>query len=341
MEEMIKIEGTFSVVIFRNDITGYTVTKFKLSDLSEKNITVTGYFKEILEDFPYVLQGKYVEHVRYGMQFQVESYKRILPEDQESLIRYFSSSLFAGIGKKSATCIVETLGNHAISMIKENPDVLMQVKELNEKKRESIIKGINENDDLDDSIMFFTQHGLTTRNIMKLEAAYGDKAVEVVKNNPYQLIEDIDGIGFVTADKLAKALQFEEDHPYRKKAVVFSSILKLCMRSGNSFTTVEEISRFCHRNFNISKEDTLDYLNVCIQERLIIVEEERIYHSTQFDAENGIAKLLFQFMSNDINNECFENLDNEINEIENKFNIIYEEKQKEALLHFLIILLLF
>ena len=234
MEESSQIQAKFLLTIFRNEQSGYSVARFVSYDTNEDDFVATGYFRELHEDVVYELQGSYVEHPRYGMQFQVEAYKKMQPNDEQSLIRYFSSSLFPGIGKQTAMSIVEVLGNDAVLCIKENPDVLYRVPTLNDKKRESILHGIQEHDDQNDSIMFFTQYGMSVKNIMKVEAAYGEGAVALVKENPYRLIEDIDGIGFKTADKLAKGLQFEDDHPYRIKAAILACVLDICMTNGDT-----------------------------------------------------------------------------------------------------------
>lgn len=134
----------------------------------------------------------------------------MMPNDESTLIRYFSSSLFPGIGAQTAKSIVEVLGEDAIEIIKENPG-FETITTLNARKRASIIQGIMEHEEQMTLLFFFTRMGISVKTIMKMEAAYGDAMISMVKN-PYRLIE-IDGIGFKTADKLAKELAFAEDHP--------------------------------------------------------------------------------------------------------------------------------
>lgn len=333
-EEVSKIEGIFKVIIFQGD-NNYTVAKFIINDKEEKTMTVTGYLKEILEDTPYRLYGEYKEHPRYGMQFNISSYERILPNDDDSLIRYFSSSIFPGIGKKAATILVSALGNEAISIIKEDADVLRQIPALKEKQIKSILEGIESNISMDDSIVFLSQHGMTLRNIMKVEAVYEDKVIEVIKENPYRMVFDIDGIGFKTADKLAKNLGFLEDHPYRLKAAIISVMNDITMSSGNSFTTRQEILKFMYRNFEGFSEDTLDDLLIELrQERLIYVDEDNYYPIEQYDAEVGIAKFLQHFPYVEEEKVNLSIIGKELTLLEEKFAISYEEKQKEAIEHF-------
>ena len=136
--------------------------------------------------------------------------------------------------------------------------------------------------------------GISVKTIMKMEAAYGDAMISMVKENPYRLIEEIDGIGFKTADELAKELAFAEDHPYRIKAVILSCVLDLCMASGDTYTTLEQIQkRFC-KEFDAAVE-IAPYLEELELDRLIMIEDGRIYHHTQYDAQNGIASFLAEF----------------------------------------------
>lgn len=333
-EEISKIEGIFKVIIFQGD-NNYTVAKFVINDKEEKTMTVTGYLGEILEDTPYRLFGEYKEHPRYGMQFDITSYERILPSDDESLVRFFSSSIFPGVGKKAATILVSSLGNDAIQIIKDDADVLRQIPSLKEKQIKSILEGIKSNISMDDSIVFLSQHGMTLRNIMKVEAVYEDKVIEIIKENPYRMVFDIDGIGFKTADKIAKGLGFLEDHPYRLKAAIISVMNDITMSSGNSFTNRQEISKFMYRNFECFSEEALDDLLMELrQERMIYVDEDDYYPIEQYDAEVGIAKFLSHFPFVEEEKMDFSIIGKELALLEEKFAIKYETKQKQAIEHF-------
>lgn len=332
MEELI-LQAKHLHTIFRNDSNGYTVAKFVTYDANEEDFTATGYFSELNEDVIYKLHGDYVDHPRYGMQFQVSAYQKMMPNDESSLIRYFSSSLFPGIGKQSAKNIVNALGEDAIERIKEDPEILKQIEGLNDRKRASILQGIKEHEELDDSIVFFTQFGISVKNIMKIEAAYGDEAVALIKENPYRLVEDIDGIGFKSADKLAMELQFELDHPYRIQAAIVACVLDLCMASGDTYTSLTALQKKIQKDFDLSVQ-VEDYLDDLQHERILMIEEDRIYHHTQYDAEKGIATFLSGFPY--VEGELYEHdhLLNDMKKLEQQYHITYEEKQVEAIQSF-------
>lgn len=329
MSEPIQLKAKHLLTIFRNDQSGYSVARFVTYDANEEDFVATGYFRELNEDIIYELHGDYVDHPRYGMQFQVSAYEKMKPNDESSLIRYFSSSLFHGIGRQSAASIVEVLGNDAVEKIKENPDVLRQVPLLNDRKIESILHGIEDHEELDDSIIFFTQHGISVKNIMKMEAVYGENAASIVKENPYRMIEDIDGIGFKTADKLARELSFEEDHPYRIKAAVLACVMDICMSSGDTYTDMGALQRRMRKEFGMDVQ-LEEHVRELQSERLLICEEDRIYHHTQFDAEKGIANFLNHFpYEEDISIQS--DLGEDIAALEERYHIMYEERQKQAI----------
>lgn len=340
MEELIEIVGKFVSIRYRNDYNGFTVARFRLHELNEKDCIVTGCFAALQMDVLVSLKGSYIEHEKYGVQFAAQSMEKVMPKDEDSLVRYFSSALFPGIGRKTAEMIVAELGNDAIQRIKADPDVLIPLfKKKNDKRIQSIINGIDENDEVDDSIVFFNKLGLGVRNIMKLEVVYGADAAAIIKNNPYQMIEDIDGIGFKTADKIAYSLGFEQHHPYRLKALLLSVLLDACMSSGNSFLNYDEfMSAFSKRlrkeGLMLTAEEIDEYVEQLKMDRMIIIEENRIYHSTQYDAEKGIASFLSGFPYVNEIEAITDDLEERLKEVEADFAITYEEKQKAAIRDF-------
>lgn len=334
MEGLTTLEARHLYTIFRNDENGYTVAKFVTYDSKEEEFTATGIFRELIEEECYRMQGEYKDHTRYGMQFQMVKYEKMMPNDESSLIRYFSSSLFAGIGKKTAKQIVDELGENAIELIKEDSTILDRVVGLNERKKASIVQGIREHGDLDDSVVFFNQFGIGVKNIMKIEAAYGEKAVETVKQNPYQVIEDIDGIGFQTADKIAMELSFDERHPYRMKAAVLSCVLDQCMASGDTYTNEQAIQKEMKKSFGLELDSIASYLQELQGDGFVMIEEERIYHHTQYEAERGIAKFLAHFPYEEEEPHDFSTIHEKLNTLEDKLHIHYEEKQRDAIQRF-------
>lgn len=334
MEEWIELEAMHLFTIFRNEENGYTVAKFVTYDSKEDEFTATGIFKELIEEERYRLKGTYQEHARYGMQFQVISYEKMIPNDENSLIRYFSSSLFPGIGKKTAKQIIDVLGEDALEKIKKDIHVLDSLPGMNEKRRNIIYQGIRDHGDLNDSIAFFSQYGINVKTMMKIEAVYGEDAVPIVKENPYQMIEDIDGIGFQTADKLAMELSFTSDHPYRIKAAVLSSIMDLCMASGDTYTNEKSVRRELKKRYGVEAGEIQQYLDELSSEHLVVIEDDRIYHATQFDAEKETARFLSGFPYETAEEIDYSSLNDDIEKLEERLHIQYEDRQKVAIERF-------
>lgn len=332
MEDELIIKAKPLHEIFYNKSNGYGVFKFKSYDAEEKKFIATGSFNELDFDYVYCLYGKYVDHPKFGIQFQVSSCQKAIPSDDESLIRFFSSDLFPGIGKQTAIAIVNTLGNKAVELIRNDSNVLFEIPLLTEKRREVILKGIKEYVEEDETTFFFTKYGISTKNIKKIEYKYGSEAIDLIKENPYRIIEDIDGIGFKTADKLAKSLNFDLNHPYRIKAAVLSAVSELNMKTGDTYVTYEDLELFLGKQFSSVNLD--EYLNELEDEYLVVREENRIYHYTQYDSEIGIASFLKRFPYENQDDIEKNELIQEIDKLQKELHIQYEKKQIEAILNF-------
>lgn len=325
---MKEITGKLAHMIYSNESNGYAVISFKLDTLNEKHIIATGILAKLSKDYKYTLQGEYVEHPKYGMQFKVEAYSRCMPDDNDGIIKYLSGPQFQGIGKKLAKDIVDTLGIDCIDKIKEDYDVLDMVASINSKKKQAIINGFENMDDtMEKTIQFFSIHGLSQRNIMRLNMTYGKDAIAKVSENPYRLVYECDGIGFKTCDKLASYLGLDMMDERRLEALLVSLCMQMCMNTKDTYVEIEELkTRFIKETNSddfdkILKQSLLDYH--------LVQEDTRIYHVSQYKAETKIAAFLqgFPYYSLDpydktIYNVTLDNLQKEIT---------YNDKQLEAI----------
>ncbi|MEE0831209.1 MAG: ATP-dependent RecD-like DNA helicase, partial [Longicatena sp.] len=330
MNENNSIEAKLLHIIFHNESNGYSVLKF-LSDEYDDFIAV-GYCNQMQVNEYYCLYGNFIEHSRYGMQFQFTGYELSLRKDYDSLVRFFSSSLFKGIGKATAKLIVDTLGLDAMRIILDDKQVLATVPGLALKKQEIIYDGVKTYfADEDPLSSFFARYGINGKMAIKIEQEYGDDAPEMIKENPYRLIYDIEGVGFQSADKIAMEIGFDLQHPYRIKARIVALVLDLCMKNGDTYTDYASLETTILKEF--PSLELADYLTTLCDEHLLYVEDYRIYHHTQYLAEQGIAKFLFHFVNfNDVNEfqipqDCIEE---NFLEIEQSLQIQYDDMQKEA-----------
>lgn len=332
---MQEIKGKFRVVIFHSESNLFTVAKFKLYDVDEKEITVTGNIAEINKDLLYRLYGEYKEHPRYGYQFQIEKMEKVLPTDRDSQVTFLSSPLFPGIGAKMAQRIVENLGEDALNKISENPNLLDSIKGMTEKKKNVIVTGIRDNNNLEASIRFFTTHGLGIRNIMKLDRIYGSKVLEIVQHNPYTLSEEVDGFGFAMSDKLAASMDFDMKSEFRSKAALYSLIMEECMNRGDTYILLEEIMPLLIKKLGHNEFDLMNLLTILCDEHKLYIEQNRVYHASQYEAEIDIANFMVDFVHRAELDLPSEDIERFIDDIESREFISYETLQREAIAKFI------
>ena len=261
---MLTYTGMITRIRYYNEDSKFIVATFEANE-EVTPFTITGNMSYVESDERYRIEGEFIQHPRYGKQFQLRGYEVLLADDRERIIRYLSSSLFKGIGEKQATAIVDALGENALKMIKEDASCLRGIKGMNENKM-NVIKQVIDNQSYDQQVLsFFMGHGISTRNLGLIQGFYKERTLDVLQNNPYQLIDDIDGVGFKSADTLAKKLNFAADHPYRLKAAVAYALLERCFQTGSTYAYLDEIKKAA---FRFVPQLTLELFDEYLQELL-------------------------------------------------------------------------
>ncbi len=333
-DELIKINAKVIHVVYHNDENLYTVVRLKLNDEKEKQLTATGFFQSIEKDILYNFYGKYIEHAKYGMQFEIQSYERPLPNEKEGIIRYLSGAQFKGVGQKTAKKIVEQLGEDCLNIIR-NDETVLNTLGLSASIINSIKEGLNEEDSgLEELIQFLNVHGIGMRNVIRLNKAYGKQALEKLKENPYRVIEECDGFGFLTADKIAKNLGIEDDDPRRLYAYLISLCMDLCMRTGDSYTLYDDLKEAYEKKCSFSSMPFDELLQKTLFSRQLVQEKDRIYPYTQYDSEEGISNFLAKFPY-DVLDPIDENLLYlYLDQMQSNLSIQYDQKQIDAIEQF-------
>ncbi len=333
-DELIKINAKVIHVVYHNDENLYTVVRLKLNDEKEKQLTATGFFQSIEKDILYNFYGKYIEHAKYGMQFEIQSYERPLPNEKEGIIRYLSGAQFKGVGQKTAKKIVEQLGEDCLNIIR-NDETVLNTLGLSDSIINSIKEGLNEEDSgLEELIQFLNVHGIGMRNVIRLNKAYGKQALEKLKENPYRVIEECDGFGFLTADKIAKNLGIEDDDPRRLYAYLISLCMDLCMRTGDSYTLYDDLKEAYEKKCSFSSMPFDELLQKTLFSRQLVQEKDRIYPYTQYDSEEGISNFLAKFPY-DVLDPIDENLLYlYLDQMQSNLSIQYDQKQIDAIEQF-------
>lgn len=294
-KELTSFIGKIIYTIYHNEQTLYSVFRIQIQEGKEDIITATGILPSYEEDRLYRFHGEYVEHVKYGMQFQIHSIETLLPNEKEGMIRFLSGVQFPGIGKKTAEKIVSLLGEDCLTLIREDSSVLYTIPGLSPEKIKVIEEGIQQEEDgLTELVRFLNIHGIGMRNLIRLNRAYGKEALAKIQENPYRVIEECDGFGFKTADAIAKSLHVSDDDPRRLYALLISLCMDLCLSKGDSWVSNEELKERYEKETDFDSNYD-EILLETISRRQLVQEENRIYPVSQFDSEQFIAHFLSEF----------------------------------------------
>lgn len=342
MEEKIYVVGKVVAIFFQNPSNFFKVLLIALeetnADYHEKEIVVTGSFGEIQEEESYRFSGEMIEHPRYGEQLKVESYQQAQPTSEHGLILYLSSDKFPGIGKKTAEAIVNELGEQAIDRIIEDPSVLERVRQLNEKKRKQLVETLRINYGMDQIVVGLAKYGFGSQLSFAIYQCYKNEALEIIEENPYQLVEDIEGIGFKKADAIAEQLGIEATSKQRIRAAVIHQIFEECTQSGNTYTEAQRLLEVVlellenSRQVEISPQLVADVMIELVEEGKIKQEETRLYENSLYFSEWGIANSFEKFLNGETKDSYSdEKLDKTLRIIEKRSKIIYGSSQEQAI----------
>lgn len=333
------LKGTFKREIFRSD-TGYVIGLFKIKEIEKdqelpdnitNTITFTGYFHELTIDDNYSLTGKFVEHDKYGIQFQVESYERILPEEKEGIIEFLSGGLFKGIGEKTAKKIVDKLGKDTLNIILENPSNLYLIPSITKKQVDTLHNTLLEYQESYETIVYLNDLGFSTRDSLIIYNNYKANTKRVLEDNIYLIYEDNLDIGFKKVDDIALKNNYSLDDIRRIEATILYVINEVCYTYGHSYLFNNEIYNYTIRclKIDIGLELFEKAMNNLMLDVRIIRRNEKFYLRNMYEAEENITKRCGYLMRT--NDNINKKLDNIINEVEKVHNCFYNDKQKEAI----------
>lgn len=332
---MLKYTGYIRKIRYYSESSHYIVALLEVEE-DQELLTMNGYMSNFNDYDKYAFYGDFEIHPKYGQQFKLDHYEIVLSTDEEEIIKYLSSPLFKGIGPTQAKYIVDALGENALSLIKEDKHHLDLVKGMTVAKRELIYEVLTSNDYDQEVTQFFMGHGISLRHIGIIQETYKEKTLEILQNHPYQLVEDIDGIGFKTADELALKTGGTLNNPDRLKAGVIYSIKQSCFSSGSTYVLYDEIKKAFHKIiYHIDDEVFDEYLNTLVEEGRVIKEGEYYYDEELYESEEIIANFLHKI--NDYPEEFYDEneLERLLDNYQDKFGIVYSTKQKEAIEYFL------
>ncbi len=296
MEHLI---GAVEEIRFRNDENGWTVLVIE-TDESEF-VTVAGSLPPVTPGDTLELDGEFVLHPRFGSQFKATRASVAQPKTIYGIMKFLSSGLIEGCGEKTAARIVDMFGLQTIEVLEKSPERLAKIKGISAAKAKKIGEAFRAASTEREAVMFLAGYGVTVNLAMKLFAIYGAATVETVKTNPYILVEDVDGIGFVTADKIACAMGIESSSDFRMRAGIYYTLKTACDKEGNTYLPREKLIEESKKLLSLDDEAGLDRaLDSLILERKIIVPFDGAVMSRAFyQAENGAAARLVRRVDGD------------------------------------------
>ncbi|MDR3560111.1 MAG: ATP-dependent RecD-like DNA helicase [Negativicutes bacterium] len=219
------LTGTVENVIYQNQDGSFVV--FKLHPVNENGLmTVVGNMPAPLVGEELALSGEWVEHSRFGRQFKALSSKRAAPSTAKGIERFLASGAIKGIGPAMATRLVARFGARALEVIEYYPHRLIEVEGIGTKRADTIRQSFAEQSELREVMLFLETHGVTGAYARKIFARFGSASLTVLKESPYLLAEEVDGIGFRTADQIATALVFQRNDPARLAAGIGFALLQ-------------------------------------------------------------------------------------------------------------------
>ncbi|MBR1439963.1 MAG: ATP-dependent RecD-like DNA helicase [Lachnospiraceae bacterium] len=291
------IKGYVEKVIFEKEENGYAVLSFVVD---EEEITCTGTFGHVDRGEMLELEGEYGEHPVYGMQFQVKHFRSADFDDETSIEMYLASGVIKGIGKAMAARIVKKFGDDTLRIMEEEPERLTEIKGISERIAQSIAEQMEGKKQIRDALMFLQNYGISNKMAIKVYQAYEDRLYDVIRTNPYKLVEDVEGIGFKKADEIARKAGFEEDSQYRIRSGILYA-LQLAEMEGSLYLPMEEMLGKASELLGVEEEKIRDEIGTLTVERKILVktleEEVRVYSARAFYAELGVARMLLDINS--------------------------------------------
>ena len=325
---MEKLAGYVEHIIYRNTDNGYTVLNLVSG---EEEITCVGIFAAITEGENIEATGDYTDHPTYGTQFKVVSFEEKAPEDEEAIERYLGSGAIKGIGLAMAARIVRRFKEDTFRIIEEEPERLAEIKGISERKAMEIASQVNEKRDLRQAMIFLQQFGITMNLAVKIYNRYGQEVYGILKENPYRLADDIEGVGFRTADDIAAKAGIRTDSDFRVRSGILYTLLQ-ASGEGHTYLPKEELTA---KTVELLGVDAAviekNYMDLAMERKIIMkqtLERTEIYASSFYYMEANTATMLRQLnISYDVADA---EIEHRIHKIEKQTGMQLDEHQVSA-----------
>lgn len=333
------VTGYVDHIIYQNKENGYAVVALVTEG---EELVCVGSFHTIETGETLELEGNFVEHPLYGMQLKVEQAQRVQPDDETSMVRYLGSGAIKGVGESLAARIVKKFGRDSFRVIEEEPERLVEIKGISERKAREIAEQMLEKKDVREAYVFLQKYGISNTLAVKIFNRYGMELYGIMKENPYKLAEDIDGIGFKKADEIAAKVGIHTDSDFRVRSGIMYALFQA---AGEGHTYLPDgilMKRTAELLMLREEVIALQLSNLAMDKKLVIKkagEEKRIYASSYYYAELNCARMLhdLNIMVSDTGAEGQKETEELkikrlLQELEKEQGIILDDLQKRAVL---------
>ena len=287
MNDLEQLRGEVERLVYSSEESGFTICRLVVPGRGDL-VTVAGTMPGIQPGERLHLQGRWINHPVHGYQFRADSYSSQLPASANAVRRYLASSLVKGIGPVLAGRLVDCFGDETLQVIDEQPERLAEAPGVGPRRVESIKRAWVEQQEIRGVMLFLQGHGVSAAYSTRIYKTYGQEAVRVVQDNPYRLAQDVRGIGFITADKIARQMGIDEHSPHRAQAALEHLLLERA-GEGHVFTPNAELIQMCQSRFDLPEELLTAAVGSLRKAGRIVLDGEAVFLRGLYLAERAVA----------------------------------------------------
>jgi len=327
---MQEIQGFVDTIVYQNDENGYAIARIKDRD---ETITIVGYIPYLSEGQSLKLNGDWTAHPTFGRQFKVQSWEELLPDSVKGIERYLASGVIAGIGPVTAKKIVDKFGVDTLDILDKDISRLKEIEGIGNKKIEVISESFSKQHEIRNIMIFLQNYGISPNQCGKIYKRFGSDSIRVVRENPYILTEEVAGIGFKTADKIARSLGIEVNSAFRIESGIKYIINQFCAL-GNTYMPKEKLVKNCVDTLGVTQKEIDEGIYSCAMEGKIkvenIEEESCVYTLPYYYCELGVTKKIIEITLNEYEPVDID-VEAEIKAFEKKCGVSFAPSQKDAI----------
>ena len=324
---MIKLRCVVEHITYQNPENGWSVMKVKVKDYKDL-VTLTGSLLDVPVGSVLLCEGNWKVDARYGQQFVVESWQEVMPATIYGIEKYLGSGLVKGIGPVYAKAIVGRFGLETLDVIENDIERLLEVPRLGRKRVEKIRESWEKQKDIKEVMVFLQGYGVSTAYAAKIYRQYQKEAIKTVQENPYQLADDIWGIGFKTADGIASKMGYGNNDPRRCRSGILYTLNQLA-EDGHVYAESEQLVTAAKELLQADEEPIRKAMADMIEAKDLIQDDEVIYLPPFYYAESGSAKRLTSLLVNDVSDDIAAEPETAYGM--KKSEIVYDEVQQAAI----------